>query len=51
MIPRELMDLTDEEFAAVSSDIPPIVPAYSVYVNDGDWIAEKWTEIVTGAGT
>ncbi len=50
VVPRELMDLTDEDFAAVSSDIPPIVPAYGVYVNDGDWIAEKWKEIVTGAG-
>ena len=51
VIPRELMDLTDEEFAAVSSDIPPIIPAYSVYVKDGDWISEKWKELVTGAGS
>ncbi|MFQ5785517.1 MAG: PotD/PotF family extracellular solute-binding protein [Alphaproteobacteria bacterium] len=49
VVPRKLMDLTDEEFAAVSSDIPPIVPAYGVYVKDGDWIAEKWTELITGA--
>ena len=51
VIPRHLMDLTDEEFAAVSSDIPPIIPAYSIYVNDGDWIAEKWKELITGAGS
>ena len=51
VVPRELMDLTDEEFAAVSSDIPPIVPAYDIYVEDGDWISEKWTEIITGAAS
>ena len=46
---RELTDLTDEEFSRASSAIPPIYPAYNVYVKDGDWIAQKWTEIVTGA--
>ena len=51
VVPRELLDLTDEEFAAVSSDIPPIVPAYDVYVEDGDWISEKWKELITGAAS
>ncbi len=51
VVPRELMDLTDEEFNNVSSDIPPIVPAYDVYVKDGDWISEKWTELITGAAS
>ncbi len=50
-IPRELMDLTDEEFAAVSSDIPPILPAYDVYIAEGDWIDERWKELITGAAT
>ncbi len=51
VVPLELMDLTDEEFNNVSSDIPPIVPAYSVYVEDGDWISERWKELITGAAT
>jgi len=51
VVPRKLLDLTDAEFAAASSNIPPIVPAYGVYVKDGDWIAEKWTELVTGAAS
>ncbi len=28
---RELLDLTDKEFAAVSSDIEPIIPRYDLY--------------------
>ncbi len=51
VVPRELMDLTDDEFNAVSSAIPPIVPAYSVYVEDGDWISERWKELITGAAS
>jgi putative spermidine/putrescine transport system substrate-binding protein len=50
VIRRELLDMSDEEFAHVSSTIPPIVIAYDVYVKDGDWIAEKWQELLTGAG-
>ncbi len=50
-VPREMTDLTDEEFFFASSPIPPIVPAYDVYVENGDWIAEKWKEIITGAGS
>ena len=41
--------LTDEEFAAVSSDIPPIIPRYDIYVERDDWINERWTTMVTGA--
>ncbi len=46
-VPRELTDLTDEEFAAVSSDIDPILPRYDLYVDRGDWVNQKWSEIVT----
>ena len=48
VVDRQHMDLTDEEFNNVSSDIPPIVPAYDVYVKDGDWISEAWTSTLTG---
>jgi putative spermidine/putrescine transport system substrate-binding protein len=47
-VKRNLTDLTAEEFAAVSSDIAPIVPRYDVYTgNLSDWINQKWTEMIT----
>ncbi|MFZ1470176.1 MAG: extracellular solute-binding protein [Paracoccaceae bacterium] len=45
---RELTDLTDEEFAAVSSSIPPILPKYDLYVDRGDWVNQMWSERITG---
>ena len=45
---RDLLDLTDEEFAAVSSDIDPIIPRYDLYMSRGDWLNEKWTEMIAG---
>lgn len=47
-VPREMTDLNDEEFAAVSSDIPPILPRYDLYVERADWVNQKWSEMVTG---
>ncbi len=43
---RESTDLTDEEFGAVSSDIPPIIPRYDIYQTKSDWLNEKWTELI-----
>ncbi|MEM8794559.1 MAG: extracellular solute-binding protein [Pseudomonadota bacterium] len=43
---RELTDLTDEEFAAVSSDITPIIPRYDLYDTKGDWLNQKWAELI-----
>jgi len=48
VIKRELLDLTDEEFAAVSSEIEPIVPRYDLYVDKADWLNQKWTELIVG---
>jgi putative spermidine/putrescine transport system substrate-binding protein len=48
VIRRDLLDLTDEEFAAVSSEIPPIVPRYDIYVEKADWLNQKWTELIVG---
>jgi putative spermidine/putrescine transport system substrate-binding protein len=45
-IARESMDLTDDEFASVSSDIPPIIPRYDLYQSKSDWLNEKWTELI-----
>lgn len=44
---RKHLDLTDEEFSAVSSDITPIVPQYDIYVKWDDWINDRWTEMIT----
>ncbi|WP_420908408.1 ABC transporter substrate-binding protein [Aureimonas altamirensis] len=46
IIRRELLDLTDDEFNAVSSSIDPIVPRYELYVDKADWVNQKWTELI-----
>lgn len=43
---RDLLDLTDEEFSAVSSDIDPIIPRYDLYTSKADWLNQKWTEMI-----
>ena len=43
---KELLDLTPEEFAAVSSEIAPILPRYDLYEQKGDWLAERWAEMI-----
>ena len=45
-IPRGSLDLTDDEFSAVSSDIDPIVPRYDMYDQRGDWLAQQWSELL-----
>lgn len=47
-VKRDLLDLTAEEFAAVASDIPPIIPRYDLYAEKSDWINQKWTEMIAG---
>ena len=47
VVDRAHMDLSDEEFAMVSSDIPPIVPLYETYVTNGDWINEVWADMLS----
>ena len=47
-VKREVTDLKPEEFAAVSSDIPPTIPRYDIYTGDmSDWINQKWTDMIT----
>ncbi|RUM97060.1 extracellular solute-binding protein [Pseudaminobacter arsenicus] len=45
---KEVLDLSPEEFAAVSSDIDPIIPRYDLYTTKADWINQKWTELIVG---
>ncbi len=47
VVERSELDLTDEEFGAVASDVPPIIPAYRTYLELGDWVEQKWTETIT----
>jgi putative spermidine/putrescine transport system substrate-binding protein len=47
-VKRDLLDLTAEEFAAVSSDIEPIIPRYDLYTSKADWLNQKWTETIAG---
>lgn len=47
-VKREATDLTDKEFAAVSSDIEPIIPRYDLYTSKSDWLNQKWTELIVG---
>jgi putative spermidine/putrescine transport system substrate-binding protein len=47
VVDRSLTDLTEEEFASVSSSIPPIIPRYDIYLEHGDWISDRWTEIIS----
>jgi putative spermidine/putrescine transport system substrate-binding protein len=45
---KEVLDLSPEEFAAVSSEIDPIIPRYDLYTTKADWINQKWTELIVG---
>ncbi|MEO3384926.1 ABC transporter substrate-binding protein [Mesorhizobium sp. CAU 1741] len=47
-VSRDLLDLTEEEFAAVSSDIDPIIPRYDLYTSKADWLNQTWTETIAG---
>ncbi len=47
-VKKELLDLTDAEFGAVSSVIDPIVPRYDLYSSKADWLNEKWTQLIAG---
>jgi putative spermidine/putrescine transport system substrate-binding protein len=47
-VKRDLLDLTADDFASVSSDIDPIVPRYDLYQSKSDWLNQKWTELIVG---
>ena len=47
-VKRELTDLTDAEFASVSSTIDPIVPRYDLHSSKADWLNENWTRLIAG---
>jgi putative spermidine/putrescine transport system substrate-binding protein len=47
-VPRQLTDLTDAEFNAISSSIEPITPRYDIYAAKPEFLDQKWTEMVAG---
>ncbi len=47
-VERSFLSLTDEEFAGVSSEIPPIIPRYQMYIDEGDWLNQQWSERISG---
>lgn len=46
IVERSKTDLTDEEFAAVSSEIPPIAPRYDIYLDHGQEINQRWSTLI-----
>lgn len=46
IVPRDAMDLTDEEFAAVGSDIEPIRVQTHIHLREGDWLETKYQEMI-----
>ena len=47
-VERSLLDLTDDEFGAVSSEIDPIVPRYDLYESRSDELNARWSELIVG---
>ncbi len=45
---RDVLDLSDDEFASVSSSIDPVIPRYDLYSTKSDWLNQKWTELIVG---
>ena len=47
-VSQQAAGLSDEEFAAVSSPGKTIYPNFNIYVEHGDWLSERWSEIIAG---
>jgi len=46
IVPRASMDLTDEEFSAVGSEIEPIRVQTEIHLREGDWLESKYQEMI-----
>ena len=46
IVPRDAMDLTDEEFSAVGSDIEPVRVQTHIHLREGDWLETKYQEMI-----
>ena len=47
VVPREATDLTDEEFASVGSEIEPIRTQTEIHLREGDWLSDKYLEMIS----
>lgn len=43
-----LTDLSQEELDAVSSSSTPIIPRYDIYKEHGEWISDRWNQMLAG---
>jgi len=46
VVPRDSMDLTEEEFAVVGSEITPIRVQTHIHLREGDWLETKYQEMI-----
>lgn len=46
LVPRSSMNLSDEDFAAVGSDIPAIRPATAIFLENQEFIEEAYAEMI-----
>jgi putative spermidine/putrescine transport system substrate-binding protein len=46
IVPRDTMDLTDEEFSSVGSDLEPIRVQTHIHLREGDWLESKYQEMI-----
>jgi putative spermidine/putrescine transport system substrate-binding protein len=46
IVPRDAMDLTDEEFSSVGSDIEPVRVQTHIHLREGDWLETKYQEMI-----
>lgn len=47
VVPHDATDLTDEEFAAVGSAIEPITNQTHIHLREGDWLKDKYLEMIS----
>jgi len=46
IVPRSALEMSDEDFAAVSSDIEPIRVQTHIHLREGDWLETKYQEMI-----
>ncbi len=46
IVPRDSMDLTDEEFSAVGSEIEAVKTQTEIHLREGDWLESKFQEMI-----
>ena len=44
--PRSSMNLTDEEFSAVGSELEPVRVQTEIHLREGDWLEQKYKEMI-----